>query len=65
MNYGRFPSTRLTTRDDFNPVLVMSQIEDYTKSELRRILAEACHVIVRQENQIAEIKGRIDDLTRD
>jgi len=41
----------LTTRNDFNPVYVLSAVEAMPPKELRRVLAEACHRIVMLENK--------------
>ena len=48
----------LTTRNDFNPVHVMTLLRHdtaLTKKEACRILAEACHVIVKLRDQQEEI----------
>lgn len=47
-------SIRLTTRNDFSPVYVMSlvQNDDLPADEWRRILEEACHRIVKLEQEI-------------
>jgi predicted metallopeptidase len=46
--------TKLTARDDFNPVYVLTLVQENNLSmvEAMRIIEEACHVIVRQHEQI-------------
>ena len=54
----KYQQYAMSSRNDFNPVYVISLIQNnsLTKQEAIRILEEACHVIVRYENQQKQIK---------
>ena len=52
------------TRDRFDPEFVLNHIDKIQRSDLKRLLGEACHVIARHRGHIKDIKDASSDLAR-
>ena len=55
------------TRNNFHPVSVLARAQSgdlqfATPPELRRVIAEACHVIQRQKDDLAKLRSKIERL---